>query len=148
MVLNNRARVAATLGMAFGAPAFSETTIDQKSAAVRGSIRARVDAWYQDQGNHLCSGFQPHRPPRCWTITIVRLIVAPLALGAILVGQTKTQLLGGPDSPEENKAVVRRFFEAQNKADIQLALNEVAADAIDDGYPIAGGARRFYQSEM
>jgi predicted ester cyclase len=111
-------------------------------------FRARVEAWYQDQGNDLCRGLKPHRPPRCWAITILRLIVAPLALGAILAGQTKTQLLAGLDSPEENKAVVRRFFEAQNKADIQHALNEVAADAIDDGNPIPGGARGFFQSEM
>jgi predicted ester cyclase len=148
MVLNNPARVTATLGMAFGGPAFSETTIGERSTVVRGSIRARVEAWYQDQGNDLCRGFQPHHPPRCWAITIVRLIVAPLALGAILAGQTKTQLLVGPDSPEENKAMVRRFFEAQNKADIQHALDEVAVNATDEGNPLPGGARGFFQSEM
>jgi predicted ester cyclase len=52
------------------------------------------------------------------------------------------------DSPQENKAVARRFFEARNKVDIQHALDEVAVDGTDERNPLPGGARRFFQSEM
>jgi predicted ester cyclase len=57
MVLNNLTRVA-ILGMACTTPVFcesadNETTLEE----IRGAIRSRIEAWYQDQGFDLCRGF-------------------------------------------------------------------------------------------
>jgi len=57
MVLNNLTRVA-ILGMAFSSPVFCEIVTDEKTLAeIRGAIRSRIEAWYQDQGIDLCHGF-------------------------------------------------------------------------------------------
>jgi predicted ester cyclase len=57
MVLNNFTRVA-ILGMVFSSPMFCEIVTNEKTLAeIRGAIRSRIEAWYQDQGIDLCRGF-------------------------------------------------------------------------------------------
>jgi predicted ester cyclase len=49
---------------------------------------------------------------------------------------------------EQNKGVVRRFFEKQNAGDARGSADEWAESAANDGRPIPGDARRFFQTAI
>lgn len=78
---------------------------------------------------------------------MMKVIQALLAVGLLMPSLQAPRQEVPPDANqgERNKDVVRRFFEKQNGGDAGGSADEWAESAANDGQPIPGDARRFFQ---
>jgi predicted ester cyclase len=75
-------------------------------------------------------------------------VIKMLALGVGLLAWSEAagQSVAAGNQLERNKDVVRRFFGEQNGGDARRSADEWAESAANDGRPIPGDARRFFQA--